>query len=82
MDNAIVFFKWTPNICVSYRVSAEPEVVLTSSLAVAQLTIPYNTYVNVSIVATSYRQYTEVVTGLHYGMPDYTLITPVSKITY
>ena len=43
-------------IYISYDVCAEPEVTLNSSLAIAQLTMPYNTPVNVSIVATSHGQ--------------------------
>ena len=73
-ENATVYLELTPeshNI-TSYTVSAEPQVVETSnsSLLRVQLTVPYNTLHNVSIVATSCGQYTTTtVIELHYGKP-------------
>ena len=62
------------------RVSiSDPEVVMISSLAIAQHTMPYNINVNISIMATLYGQlYTKTnIIVLHYGESpfDYTNIS-------
>ena len=72
-DNVTILFEWTPEIGVIYNVSAkasEPIVVTINFITTASvnLTVPYNTHINVSIVATSCGQNNTVtVIELNYG---------------
>ena len=67
-DNATVFLGWAPESQTLFNISSKPQVGVTLSLLSAQLTVPYNTHHNVSIVATSCQQYTTTtIIELHYG---------------
>ena len=64
-DNVTVFIKWIPENHTSYNISVEPQ---TSLLSNAQLTVPYNTQFNMSIMVTLCEQYTTTtIIGIHYG---------------
>ena len=66
--NATVYIEWIPETHTSYKVSVEPQVSVTFRLSNAQLTVPYNTHFNVSIMATLCKQYTTTtIIGIHYG---------------
>ena len=74
-ENATVYLELTPesrNI-VSYTVSAEPQVVetLNSSLSSVQLTVPYNTLHNVSIMVSCGKYTTTTIIELHYGKSSF-----------
>lgn len=67
-ENATAFIEWIPEHRTSYSVSVEPQVNVTSLLSNAQLTVPYNTHLNVSIMATLCEQYTTTTfVEIHYG---------------
>ena len=52
----------------AYIVSVEPPYVLASSMSNAQLTVPYNTHLNVNIMARLCGQYTTTtIIELDYG---------------
>ena len=67
-DNNTVTLEWVPNAHTSYTVNVEPPYTITSSLSNAQLTMPYNTHLSVSIMARLCGQYTTItIIKLHYG---------------
>ena len=68
-ENIIVILEWVPITNTSYTVSVETPYILESSLSSARLIgLPYNTRLNVSIMARWCGMYTATtIIELHYG---------------
>ena len=67
-ENATVFLEWTPEHHTSYNVCVESQVCVTSALSNANVTVPYNSHLNITIVATLCGQYsTTTILGIHYS---------------
>ena len=69
-ENITVTLEWVPSTNTSYIVSVETPYILESSLSSARLIgLPYNTHLNVSIMARWCGIYTATtVIQLHYGI--------------
>ena len=69
IENITVTLEWVPSTNISYTVSVETPYILESSLSSARLTgLPYNTQLNVSIMARWCGIYTATtIIELHYG---------------
>ena len=69
IEDITVTLEWVPSTNTSYTISVETPYILESSLSSAQLIgLPYNTHVNVSIMARWCGIYTATtIIELHYG---------------
>ena len=68
-DTVTLFLKWMLTNHSAYIINTtEPKIVVTSSRSGAQLRVPYNTHLNISIMATFCGQHTTNTNiGLSYG---------------
>ena len=71
IENITVTLEWVPSTNTSYTISVEAPYILESYLSSARLIIiglPYNTHLNVSIMARWCGRYTATtIIELHYG---------------